>query len=249
MKSVLSVQNISHAYGRQTVLAGVSLEVAPRSIHCLVGPSGCGKTTLLRIVAGLVPPKGGRVLIGGRDVKDVPTHARDLGFVFQSTDALFPHLNVRENVAFAFQHGLRDRKVRDWPEHVTEILEQTKLTSFATRPVSSLSGGQKQRVALARSLVYRPSILLLDEPLSALDNERKESLIKLMLTLREQTSVAFLYVTHDDREVRRLADDVSVLVDGGQLRQSGTASHVFSNPVDDQVGRILGVSQEKELTT
>jgi ABC-type Fe3+/spermidine/putrescine transport system ATPase subunit len=245
---VLSVQSVSHAYGHQTVLAGVSFEVAARRIHCLVGPSGCGKTTLLRIVAGLVPPKGGRVLISGRDVKNVPTHARDLGFVFQSTDALFPHLNVRENVEFAFRHGRKDRTVPNWPERVTEILEQTKLASFARRSVSGLSGGQKQRVALARALVYRPSILLLDEPLSALDNERKDSLIGLMLELRAQTSVAFLYVTHDDREVRRLADDVSVLVDGGVLRQTDTAAKVFASPVDEQVAKILGVAHTEELT-
>lgn len=246
MTAELSVQNVGHTYATETVLAGVSFDVQKGSIHCLVGPSGSGKTTLLRIVAGLIKPRKGRVLIRGTDTTLIPPHKRDIGFVFQTTEALFPHLTVRGNVEFAFRHGCRRETTDDWRGQVKDILDKTGIGDLASRRIAELSGGQKQRVAIARSLVYRPSVLLLDEPMSGLDNDNRSQLMDLIVTLRRETGVAFLYVTHDDREVRRIADAVGVLVEG-ELRQSGKTDEVFATPVNPQVARILGITVTAEL--
>jgi len=247
MTAALSLKGVSHAYREVTVLAGVTFDVSPGTIHCLVGPSGSGKSTLLKIVAGLVMPRAGKVLIHGRDATSIPPHQRDLGFVFQSTQALFPHLTVRGNVEFAFQHGCRRGSKGDWRSGVNSLMEKTGIAELASRRISELSGGQRQRVAIVRSLAYKPSVLLVDEPMSGLDNENRTSLIRLIRELRDDTGVAVLYVTHDEREVLELADVVGVLV-AGTLQQSGRTREVFDAPKSEQIARILGLSTAAEVT-
>lgn len=227
---VLEVVKIGHAYGEDSVLSSVSFSLHEKTILCVVGPSGCGKTTLLRIIAGLVPPKMGDVLINGQNASQTPTNERDLGFVFQEEGALFPHLSVRQNVEFPFRHGRRTLpEGQDWREAVNQIMADTQLVPHEKHMIHQLSGGLKQRVAIARAMVYQPSLLLLDEPLSSLDNKKKTSLIELIRQLRTSTRTAFLYVTHDDREVRALADEV-IVMEGGIVHQEGQLSHVLMNP-------------------
>jgi ABC-type Fe3+/spermidine/putrescine transport system ATPase subunit len=195
---------------------------------------------LLKLIAGIyhVRPGSGRIMINGQDQAGISTHRRDLGFVFQSHDSLFPHLNVFENVAFPFRRGGR-QLARPWREAVAEALIATEMDSFAKRSIVNLSGGQKQRIALARALVYQPALLLLDEPLSSLDRPRKNQLVEVLLRLHEKYPTTFLYVTHDDREALSIATHVAVLYEG-ELRQYGTASDVVSKPVCRRVAEIVG---------
>jgi len=236
----LEVENLRHAFGKDEVLHDVSFAVSERSILCILGPSGCGKTTLLKLIAGIyqVQRGSGRIAIGGQDQAGISTHRRNLGFVFQSHDSLFPHLNVFENVAFPFRRGRR-KLATPWQQAVAEALVATEMDSFAKRSIVNLSGGQKQRIALARALVYRPALLLLDEPLSSLDRPRKTQLMELLLRLHERYPTTFLYVTHDDREALSIATHVAVLYEG-ELRQYGTTNEVVSKPVSRRVAEIVG---------
>lgn len=240
MSNALELRDLTHSYGNRTVLSGVSLTVAHQSIQCLMGPSGCGKTTILKIIAGLIRPGGGAVFIDGRDARSVPTHLRDIGFVFQAADALFPHLTVRQNIQFPFRHGGKKNAVADWKDETEKIMEITGLRPYARSNLAKLSGGLLQRVAIARALVYQPKILLLDEPLSSLDNLKKSELLDLIRKLRDQTGAAFLYVTHDDREVRQVGDRVAVLYNGAVVRE-GAVKDVFTSPRSSQVARLLAV--------
>lgn len=205
--------------------------------------SGCGKTTLLKLIAGIYRPTSGHIKINGDDQAHIPTHRRHLGFVFQSDLALFPHLNVYDNVAFPFLRGgreiLEDGRRSDWKNAVANILNTTGLERFGKRSIATLSGGQAQRVALARAIVYRPSLLLLDEPLSKLDRPLKAQLVDLLLRLHREYPTTFLYVTHDDREVLSIATHVAILYDG-ELRQFGLTTDVVSKPLTRTVAAILG---------
>ena len=234
----LEVENVRHAFGDEVVLRDVSFSVPHRSIVCILGPSGCGKTTLLKLIAGIHHPKSGRIKINGQDQSGFPTHRRNLGFVFQNQDSLFPHLNVFDNVAFPFERGGRQLST-PWEDAVAAALTTTEMESFAKRSVANLSGGQKQRVALARALVYEPSLLLLDEPLSSLDRPRKNQLVELLLKLHGKYPTTFLYVTHDDREVLSIATHVAVLYEG-ELRQFGPTNEVVSKPATRKVAEIVG---------
>lgn len=227
---VLEVMKVSHAYREDSVLSDVSLSLQKKEILCIVGPSGCGKTTLLRIIAGLVLPNNGEVLLNGRNAASISPHLRNIGFVFQEEAALFPHLTVRQNIEFPFRHGKRKLpQGQDWREAVNEIIISTQLRAHEGRPIHELSGGLKQRVAIARAIVYRPSLMLLDEPLSSLDNMKKRSLITLLRDLRAHSQSAFLYVTHDDREVREIADRV-IVMDNGIIHQQGTIEELMAKP-------------------
>jgi iron(III) transport system ATP-binding protein len=233
------------AIGRPAI-DGVSFEVPPGEIVVLLGPSGCGKTTTLRCVAGLEHPTGGSIGIAGRTVSSpgedifVPPRSRDLGMVFQSY-AVWPHMTVRQNVVYPLKHrGIERAEAR---RMVDETLALVGLTEYAERPVVALSGGQMQRVALARSIVYRPQLLLLDEPLSNLDAKLRLRLRDDLRTILKQTGMTALYVTHDQAEAVVLGDRIGVMRDG-KLLQIGTPDQIYNRPADLFVASFTGATNE-----
>jgi 2-aminoethylphosphonate transport system ATP-binding protein len=225
--SGIRFDRVSVAYGGTTVLDGLDLTVEPGEVMALLGPSGSGKTTALRAVAGFVTPSAGRVLIGGRDVTDLPPYRRGIGMVVQQY-ALFPHLRVEQNVAF----GLRARRTprAEVSARVAEALEMTGMAAYARRYPRELSGGQQQRVAIARALAIRPGVLLLDEPLSALDARLRSGMLAELASLhRELPHVSLLYVTHDQVEALTLADRIALL-DQARLQDCGTPQELYRTP-------------------
>jgi ABC-type Fe3+/spermidine/putrescine transport system ATPase subunit len=232
----LRLENVTHRFGRVTALDDVSLGIDDGELVTLLGPSGCGKTTLLRIIAGFERPTEGRVVLGGNDVTRVPAHKRPVNMVFQRS-TLFPHLDVFENVAF----GLRIAGVpkAEIPARVEEALALVRLEGYGPRRSYELSGGQMQRVALARALVNRPRVLLLDEPLSALDLKiRLEMEVELRRVHRE-TGATFVYVTHDQREALALSDRI-VVFDSGRIEQVGSPGEIYSAPASPFAARFVG---------
>lgn len=221
-----------------TALDGVSLELAPGEFVALLGPSGCGKTTALRVLAGLESADDGHILIDGRDVVDVPTNRRDIGMVFQSY-SLFPHLTVLENVEF----GLRMRKVEasERRRRATQMLNMVGLDHHADRFAHQLSGGQQQRVALARALVTEPRVLLLDEPLSALDAKVRVGLRDEIRRIQTELGITTLFVTHDQEEALAVADRVAVMR-AGRIEQIGTPEELYSRPASAFVADFVGLS-------
>jgi spermidine/putrescine transport system ATP-binding protein len=222
----------------ETAVDSIDLQIASGEFFSLLGPSGCGKTTTLRLIAGFEQPTSGQILLDGLDVSGVPPHKRNVNTVFQSY-ALFPFLTVFDNVAF----GLRNRKLpaAELSSRVTAALALVKLEAFGKRRPGQLSGGQQQRVALARALVLQPSVLLLDEPLGALDAKLRRSLKVELKALQEQVGITFLYVTHDQEEALTMSDRLAVMRDG-QIVQVGTPSAVYESPADTYVADFLGVS-------
>ncbi|MFJ6939073.1 ABC transporter ATP-binding protein [Streptomyces sp. NPDC101132] len=230
-------ESVSVAYHGTTVLDSLDLTVEPGEVMALLGPSGSGKTTALRAVAGFVRPVSGRVLIGGRDVTGLPPHRRGIGMVVQQY-ALFPHLRVDENVAF----GLRARKVpkAGIAARVAEVLELTGMAAYARRHPRELSGGQQQRVAIARALAIRPGVLLLDEPLSALDAQLRSGMLAELSRLhRELPDVSILYVTHDQVEALTLADRIAVM-DRARLQDCGTPQELYRRPRTEFTASFVG---------
>jgi spermidine/putrescine transport system ATP-binding protein len=221
----------------------IDLTIASGEFFSLLGPSGCGKTTTLRLIAGFEQPTAGRILLDDIDVSGVPPHKRNVNTVFQSY-ALFPFLTVFENVAF----GLRGRRVekKELAARVDEALELVKLHSFAKRRPGQLSGGQQQRVALARALVLKPQVLLLDEPLGALDAKLRRSLKVELKALQEQVGITFLYVTHDQEEALTMSDRLAVMR-SGKIVQIGAPHEVYEEPADTYVADFLGVSNLMEV--
>ncbi|ANC32320.1 ABC transporter ATP-binding protein [Isoptericola dokdonensis] len=238
----LSVRDLVVRYAARrgpgtTAVDGVSLDVAAGEVVALLGPSGCGKSSLLRAVAGLEPPAGGTVAFDGEDLAGVPVHRRGFGLLFQDGQ-LFPHRDVGRNVAYGLEVLGVPRAERD--VRVAELLDAVGLAGFARRAVTTLSGGQRQRVALARSLAPRPRLLLLDEPLSALDRQLRERLaLDVRATLRD-TGTTALFVTHDHAEAFTVADRVAVM-DAGRLLQVGTRDELTSAPSSERVAEFLGV--------
>jgi spermidine/putrescine transport system ATP-binding protein len=233
---LLVLEKLSHRYGRAIALDDVSLEIRAGEFLTLLGPSGCGKTTLLRIIAGFIRPSEGRVLLDGRDITRVPPHRRPVNTVFQRP-ALFPHLDVFENVAF----GLRIARLpkEEVESRVAEALALVRLDGYARRRSHELSGGQMQRVSLARALVNRPRLVLLDEPLSALDLKiRLEMEVELRRVHRE-TRAAFVYVTHDQREGLALSDRIVVL-NHGRIEGVGTPGEIYAAAASVFVARFVG---------
>ncbi|MGD6752436.1 ABC transporter ATP-binding protein [Streptomyces sp. BH105] len=235
--SGIRFDRVSVAYGGTTVLDSLDLTVEPGEVMALLGPSGSGKTTALRAVAGFVRPASGRVFLGGRDVTDLPPHRRGIGMVVQSY-ALFPHLRVEDNVAF----GMRAQKVPkgEIPARVAEALELTGMASYAKRHPRELSGGQQQRVAIARALAVRPGVLLLDEPLSALDATLRSGMLAELARLhRELPDVSILYVTHDQVEALTLADRIAVM-DQTRLQDVGTPQDLYRRPRTEFTASFVG---------
>jgi ABC-type Fe3+/spermidine/putrescine transport system ATPase subunit len=234
---MLEVINIHKTYEGQPLLEGISFTVTPGETVCLLGPSGSGKSTLLRIIAGLEEAEEGRVYWEREDITDVPPHRRRMGMVFQDY-ALFPHLTVAENVAFGLR--MQGWTPQDQQERVREVLELVRLTGFEGRRVTDLSGGEQQRVALARALAPRPRVLMLDEPLGALDRALREALLEELREILRSSDVAAIYVTHDQEEAAAIADRVLILHEGRIVRQ-GTPYEVWTDPGSLWVARFLGV--------
>ncbi len=235
---MLSVEGLELAFGDQAALAGLSLEVGDGEIVALLGPSGCGKTSLLRVVAGLTRPDAGRVVLDGRDLAAVPTHQRGIGLMFQDY-ALFPHRDVAGNVAFGLR--MRGDKPSARQARVAEVLGLVGLAGLGDRAVGTLSGGERQRVALARALAPSPALLMLDEPLGALDRTLRDRLVLELSELFAELAIGVVYVTHDQSEALALADRV-VVMDGGRVVQAGPPEQVWAAPASPFVARFLGLS-------
>ena len=236
--AALLLEHVSKRYGDVTALDSTSLEVRSGEFLTLLGPSGSGKTTLLSIVAGLVTPSGGRVCIDGRDVTDLPSHKRNIGMVFQNY-ALFPHLSVFENIAFPLR--MRHRPAREIAGAVAGALEMVQLASLADRLPSQLSGGQQQRIALARCLVYRPGVILMDEPLGALDRRLRESIQGEIRRLHRELGATIVYVTHDQEEALALSDRIC-LMNHARVTQIGTPEELYRRPASVFAAEFLGDS-------
>ena len=247
---MLKVAGLSKSFatehGPVYAVKGIDFEIPPGGFFTILGPSGCGKTTTLRCVAGLERPSAGRISIGGRVVADadrgihLPAFKRDIGMVFQSY-AVWPHMTVRQNVIYPLKHRKITRA--DAGRKVDEVLELVGLSEYADRPVVALSGGQMQRVALARSIVYRPQLLLLDEPLSNLDAKLRLRLRDDLRVILKQTGMTALYVTHDQAEAVVLGDRIGVMRDG-KLLQMGTPDQIYNRPADLFVANFTGATNE-----
>jgi ABC-type Fe3+/spermidine/putrescine transport system ATPase subunit len=219
-----------------TVLDGVDLQIVGGEFLTLLGASGSGKTTLLRIVGGLVKPSEGRILLGARDITALPPERRDIGFVFQNY-ALFPHLTVAENVAFAMK--VRRIAREEAASRVEEALRLVGLTDLARRYPGQLSGGQQQRVALARAIVFRPGVLLLDEPLGALDRQLRQQLAFELRQLQRQSGITMVYVTHDQEEAFTMSTQVAIM-HNGTIQQMAAPHEIYTNPANLMVARFVG---------
>ena len=236
---LVELRNVSKLYGSVEALRSLDLEIYEGDFLTLLGPSGSGKTTALRIIAGLIKPTHGEVLIEGENVGHLPPYRRNIAMVFQSL-ALFPNMTVFSNIAFP----LRMRRLgrQEIEGRVQRMLEVVRLdpATFAQRRVTELSGGQRQRVALCRALVYEPRLLLLDEPLSSLDQTLREELQAELVRIHDELDITIVNVTHDQREALRMSDRIAVIDSGGMLNQVGRSEEVYLEPATDFVGRFMG---------
>jgi len=234
----VAVEGIRKAYGDVVAVADVRLTVADGEFFTLLGPSGSGKTTTLRIIAGFERPDTGRVTLGGVDITNEPPYARDVNTVFQDY-ALFPHMSVAENVGYGLKVKGTARRERN--AQVADVLRMVRLDGYGNRKPIQLSGGQRQRVALARSIVNRPKVLLLDEPLGALDLKLRQEMQVFLKSLQRELGMTFLYVTHDQEEALTMSDHVAVFNEG-RIEQVGTPSDVYERPASEFVAGFVGTS-------
>jgi spermidine/putrescine transport system ATP-binding protein len=232
----IEVENLTRRFGDVTALDSVTVKIRKGEFFSLLGPSGCGKTTLLRIIGGLDVADEGIVRINGTDAREIPAHKRPVNTVFQSY-ALFPHLTVHDNIAF----GLRMKKVPkpEIAERVKKVMDMVEIPQLADRKPAQLSGGQKQRVALARAIVNEPSVLLLDEPLGALDLKLRKQLQVELLTIQRRVGITFIYVTHDQEEALVMSDRIAVM-SAGKIVQMGDAEDLYEHPRTRYVSTFLG---------
>jgi putative spermidine/putrescine transport system ATP-binding protein len=238
------LEDLRRRYGTTTALDGLTLTLAPGELVALLGPSGCGKTTALRLLAGLEEADGGRVIIGGKDVTPVPANRRDIGMVFQAY-SLFPHMTARQNVEFGLQlHRIEPAARR---ERAREVLDLVGLTAHANKFAHQMSGGQQQRVALARALAIRPKVLLLDEPLSALDAKVRARLRDEIRRVQLEVGITTLFVTHDQEEALAIADRVGVM-QAGRLEQLGPPTLIYSRPATPFVADFVGLTNRMQGT-
>jgi ABC-type Fe3+/spermidine/putrescine transport system ATPase subunit len=238
MTPLLELQDVHKSYGETTALDGVSLSIPEGAVFCLLGPSGCGKSTLLRVIAGLEQPDAGDLLLEGRSLLGVPTHRRGFGLMFQDY-ALFPHLDVAANVAFGLR--MRGDGQPQIEARVAEMLELVGLAGYGRRRVYELSGGERQRVALARSLAPSPRLLMLDEPLGALDRALRERLLDELRGILRRVGVTSIYVTHDQAEAFALADEL-VLMRAGLIEQRGPPEQLYRAPATLFAARFFGLT-------
>ena len=238
MKKIIELRNICKSFDGESVLKGINLDIYDNEFLTLMGASGCGKTTILRIIGGFETPDEGEVVFMGEPINDVPPYKRNINTVFQKY-ALFPHLNVFENVAFP----LRERKVpkAEIEQRVTEMLSLVALTGFEHRNVTRLSGGQQQRVAIARALISHPKVVLLDEPLGALDLKLRKDMQEELKKIQKKTGVTFVFVTHDQEEALSMSDTV-VVMNAGEILQIGTPMDIYNEPANAYVADFIGES-------
>ncbi|MBQ8636732.1 MAG: ABC transporter ATP-binding protein [Clostridia bacterium] len=238
MKKIIELKNISKEFDGEKVLDSINLDIYDKQFVTFLGPSGCGKTTTLRIVGGFETPDEGEILFEGKNINHLPPHKRHINTVFQKY-ALFPHLNVFENIAFSLR--LQKLPNNEITKRVKEMLELVALKGFERKDVTKLSGGQQQRVAIARALISHPRILLLDEPLGALDLKLRKDMQNELKKIQKQTGITFIYVTHDQEEALSMSDVVVVMADG-QIQQIGTPTDIYNEPVNAFVADFIGES-------
>ena len=237
-KPIISFTDVVKRYDDETILKGVSFEIEEGKFYTLLGPSGCGKTTMLRIIAGFSEASEGDVYFEGKRINDVPANQRQVNTVFQDY-ALFPHMNVFENVAF----GLKIKKFpkNQIKEKVEEALRLVRLAGYENREISEMSGGQRQRVAIARAIVNEPKVLLLDEPLSALDLKLRTDMQYELRELQQRLGITFIFVTHDQEEALAMSDEIFV-INQGEIVQSGTPVDIYDEPINNFVADFIGES-------
>ncbi len=238
MEGEIRLEELCKKFDDFVAVDGIDIYMPPGEFFTLLGPSGCGKTTTLRMIAGFERPTSGRILLDGNDVARVPPHQRNVNTVFQSY-ALFPHLDVAKNVAFGLKYHKLSKDER--AKRVGEALELVDMTDFARRKADQLSGGQQQRVALARALVLRPRVLLLDEPLGALDAQLRKNLQVELKTLQAELGITFIFVTHDQAEALTMSDRIAVM-NGGHVEQAASPKEIYEEPDTVFVADFLGVS-------
>jgi spermidine/putrescine transport system ATP-binding protein len=244
MRGAVSVQGLTKAYGGVTAVRDVSLDAQPGEFLTLLGPSGCGKTTLLRLLAGFEDPDAGRILVSGRDVTELPPYRRPVNTVFQHY-ALFPHRDVAGNVAFGLETA--GRPPAEIRERVARVLETVRLSGLGARRIDQLSGGQKQRVALARAVVLEPDVLLLDEPMAALDLKLRKQVQVEVKNLQERLRTTFVFVTHDQDEALVMSDRIAVMKEG-RIEQVGTPDALYERPRTRFVADFLAVRNILDAT-
>ena len=237
-KSIIDLKDISVSFDAEQILDNISLEIGDKEFVTLLGPSGCGKTTILRIIAGFLEADSGDVFFDGKKINSVPANKRNINTIFQRY-ALFPHLNVYDNIAF----GLRVKKVPkdEIYERVHEMLKLVNLEGFEKRSISRLSGGQQQRVAIARAVINKPKVLLLDEPLAALDLKLRKDMQTELKNIQKQLGITFVFVTHDQEEALSMSDKV-IVMNEGKIQQIGTPLDVYNEPVNAFVADFIGQS-------
>lgn len=243
-KYLVQIQSINKSFDDQKILNDISLDIFHGEFITLLGPSGCGKTTLLRILGGFETVDSGSVLLNGTSLLDIPAHKRAVNTIFQSY-ALFPHMNVFDNIAFGLRmKGLPKEQIN---EEVQRILESVKLSSFSKKLPRELSGGQQQRVAIARAIVNKPALLLLDEPLSALDYKLRKAMQIELKELQRSLGITFLFVTHDQEEALSMSDRI-VVMNHGQIEQMGTPKEIYENPKNLFVADFIGQTNQLKAT-
>ena len=236
--TIISLKDINVSYDGEQVLGGFHLEIHEGEFVTLLGPSGCGKTTVLRTIAGFIRPDGGDVFFYDKNITDLPPHRREVNTIFQKY-ALFPHLNVYENIAFGMR--LKGRGEKEIKQTVHEMLAMVNLTGYARRGIGQLSGGQQQRVAIARALANEPKVLLLDEPLGALDLKLRKDMQAELKKIQQCTGITFVFVTHDQEEALSMSDTV-VVMDGGVIQQIGSPTDIYNEPRNAFVADFIGES-------
>ncbi|WP_417076336.1 ABC transporter ATP-binding protein, partial [Holdemania filiformis] len=238
MKKLIQFKNIVKEFDGQIVLKGVNLDIYENEFVTLLGPSGCGKTTLLRILGGFLEPTEGKIIFDGQDISQVPPYKREINTVFQKY-ALFPHMNVYENIAFGLKIKKQSKDVIE--QKVMRMLSLVGLEGLEKRNVTLLSGGQQQRVAIARALVNEPEVLLLDEPLGALDLKLRKEMQHELKKIQKEVGITFIFVTHDQEEALTMSDKIVVMKDG-EIQQIGTPEEIYNEPENEYVARFIGES-------